>query len=203
MCIAVLPACMSVWSVGSPGAEVVDSCDPPCECWELNLDPLEEQPVLLTAGPSFQPTPYPLKILFCSKCEEKKSHRHLTMLSWFIHSLWCQRRHLCCYTQYRGQAATCHYSSHADTVLARRGREVSQNVLYKRSSRVCLTIGGPVSFQRRKRASRTHCRCLSRAFSAQLLVYLLKVIFPVWKCDSAWCSVCLVCMESWVYLHHR
>jgi hypothetical protein len=24
----------------------VHSCELPCECWELNLDPLEEQPVL-------------------------------------------------------------------------------------------------------------------------------------------------------------
>lgn len=34
---------------------VTDSCELPCECWELNLDPLEEQPVLLTTKPSLQP----------------------------------------------------------------------------------------------------------------------------------------------------
>ena len=32
----------------SPGTEVIDS-------WELNLGPLEKQPVLLTAEPSLQP----------------------------------------------------------------------------------------------------------------------------------------------------
>ena len=33
--------------IGSPGTGVRDSCKPPCECWELNLDPLEGQQVLL------------------------------------------------------------------------------------------------------------------------------------------------------------
>jgi hypothetical protein len=27
----------------------------PCGCWELNSEPLEEQPVLLTSDPSLQP----------------------------------------------------------------------------------------------------------------------------------------------------
>jgi hypothetical protein len=31
-----------------PGPEVIDSCKLPCGCWELNLGPLEEHPVLLT-----------------------------------------------------------------------------------------------------------------------------------------------------------
>jgi hypothetical protein len=30
----------------------VDSCEPPCDCWDLNLGPVEEQSVLLTAEPS-------------------------------------------------------------------------------------------------------------------------------------------------------
>jgi hypothetical protein len=30
-------------------------CEPPCSCWELNSEPLEEQPVLLTTEPSHQP----------------------------------------------------------------------------------------------------------------------------------------------------
>jgi hypothetical protein len=38
----------------SPGTEVTDSCELPCGCWELNLGPLEEQPVLLTMEPSLQ-----------------------------------------------------------------------------------------------------------------------------------------------------
>ena len=38
-----------------PGTRVKDSCEPPCGCWELNLCPLEEQPVLLTAEPSLPP----------------------------------------------------------------------------------------------------------------------------------------------------
>jgi len=34
---------------------VVDGCEPPCGCWELNSGPLEEQTVLLTSEPSLQP----------------------------------------------------------------------------------------------------------------------------------------------------
>jgi len=38
--------------LGSPGTGVTDSCELPCECWELNPSPLEEQPVLLTTEES-------------------------------------------------------------------------------------------------------------------------------------------------------
>jgi hypothetical protein len=34
---------------------VIDSCELPCRCWELNPGPLEEESVLLTSKPSFQP----------------------------------------------------------------------------------------------------------------------------------------------------
>ena len=34
---------------------MTDGCEPPCGCWELNVGPLEEQPVLLTTEPSLQP----------------------------------------------------------------------------------------------------------------------------------------------------
>lgn len=30
----------------------LDRCEPPYGCWELNVSPLEEQPVLYTAEPS-------------------------------------------------------------------------------------------------------------------------------------------------------
>lgn len=32
-----------------------DDCERLCGCWKLNLEPLEEHPVLLTAEPSLQP----------------------------------------------------------------------------------------------------------------------------------------------------
>ena len=38
--------------VKSSGTGVTDSCELPCRCWELNLDPLEEQLMLLAAEPS-------------------------------------------------------------------------------------------------------------------------------------------------------
>ena len=34
---------------------VMDGCEPPCGCWDLNSGPLEEQSVLLTTEPSCQP----------------------------------------------------------------------------------------------------------------------------------------------------
>ena len=57
----VLPACTSVHHtmpcalesysmVRLPG--VTDTCESTCEHWELNLSPLEKQPVLLTTEPS-------------------------------------------------------------------------------------------------------------------------------------------------------
>ncbi|GAB1294422.1 E3 ubiquitin-protein ligase NEDD4 [Apodemus speciosus] len=36
---------------GSPGSDVTDTCDPPCGCWELNPNSLEEEHVLFTADP--------------------------------------------------------------------------------------------------------------------------------------------------------
>lgn len=36
------------------GTGVSDDCESPCGCWEPNLGPLEEQPVLLTIEPLFQ-----------------------------------------------------------------------------------------------------------------------------------------------------
>jgi hypothetical protein len=42
-------------SVSSPGAGVIGPCELACGFWELNLGPLEEQPVLLTAKPSLLP----------------------------------------------------------------------------------------------------------------------------------------------------
>jgi hypothetical protein len=34
---------------------ITDGCEPPCGCWELNPEPLEEQSVFLTSEPSLQP----------------------------------------------------------------------------------------------------------------------------------------------------
>ena len=38
--------CLVSKSTGSSGTRVTDSCEPPCGCWELNPDSLEEQAVL-------------------------------------------------------------------------------------------------------------------------------------------------------------
>ena len=39
---------------GSPGIVVSGGCESTCVCWWTNSGPLEEQPVFLTAEPSFQ-----------------------------------------------------------------------------------------------------------------------------------------------------
>lgn len=63
----VLSTCMSVccvcfWclmrpeeDVESPGTGIISSCKLLCGCWDLNLIPLEEQPMLLSAEPSLHP----------------------------------------------------------------------------------------------------------------------------------------------------
>ena len=35
--------------------QIIHGCEPPYGCWELKSGPLEEQPVLLTTEPPFQP----------------------------------------------------------------------------------------------------------------------------------------------------
>jgi hypothetical protein len=49
-CAACTPACQK----RAPDP-FINGCGPPCGCWELNSGPLEEQPVLLIAGPPLQP----------------------------------------------------------------------------------------------------------------------------------------------------
>ena len=45
----------TIEGIKSPRMRVTDSYELPCKCWQLNLGPLEEQPVLLTTEPSFSP----------------------------------------------------------------------------------------------------------------------------------------------------
>ena len=55
----ILSVCMPAGQKRAP--DLIDGCEPPCGCWELNSGPLEEQAVLLTTEPSLQP-PFPLFI---------------------------------------------------------------------------------------------------------------------------------------------
>jgi hypothetical protein len=41
-------------TIRTPGTGVTDSCELLCRCWESNLGPLEEQPVLLVSEPSLR-----------------------------------------------------------------------------------------------------------------------------------------------------
>jgi hypothetical protein len=63
-------------------------CEPPCSCWELNSGPLEEQSVLLTSEPFFQPH----KIILNFSCKpnviignlKNKVMGFLGGLGWFL-----------------------------------------------------------------------------------------------------------------------
>ena len=54
-------------SVGSLGTRVTDSCELSSVCWELNMVPLREQPVLLSAEPSLKRT-LCLLLLYVKRC---------------------------------------------------------------------------------------------------------------------------------------
>ena len=43
---------------------IIDGCEPPYGCWELNSGFLEEQAMLLPSEPSLQPRKIPLKVSF-------------------------------------------------------------------------------------------------------------------------------------------
>ena len=51
--------------VRNPGTGVIDACELPCRYWELNPDPLEDEPVLLLLNHLSEP-------IFLSGGEKKK-----------------------------------------------------------------------------------------------------------------------------------
>jgi hypothetical protein len=57
---------------------ILDGCEPPCECRELNPGPLKEQPVLLNTEPSLQPLLLPVPLPF----KEMVSVRTGKMVPW-------------------------------------------------------------------------------------------------------------------------
>jgi hypothetical protein len=50
----ILPACTPAGQKRASDL-ITDGCESPCGCWELNTEPLEEQPVLLTSVISLAP----------------------------------------------------------------------------------------------------------------------------------------------------
>lgn len=48
-------SCRPKEGVVSPVTGVMNNCEPPCRCWQSNLGPLEEQPVVLITEPFLQP----------------------------------------------------------------------------------------------------------------------------------------------------
>jgi len=65
---------------------IMDGCEPPCGCWDLNSGPLGEQSVLLTSEPSLQPLlPYFLR---------QKSNLELIHLAKLAADQWAPEIHL-------------------------------------------------------------------------------------------------------------
>jgi hypothetical protein len=60
LCTVCVPWCPKRPEEGvrSHGTGVRERCEPPWGCWESNLGPLEEQPVLLTTDLSVSPAPH-------------------------------------------------------------------------------------------------------------------------------------------------
>lgn len=61
--------------VGSPGTGIAGGYEVPCGCWEVNLSPLEQQPVLLTTEPSLHLQNHILKIIII--IEKKRGEERL------------------------------------------------------------------------------------------------------------------------------
>ena len=53
--VCVLCLRRSEGGIGFRRIGIIDGCEPPCGCWELNLGPLQKQHVLLTTDSSLQP----------------------------------------------------------------------------------------------------------------------------------------------------
>ena len=66
---------------------ITDGCEPPCGCWGLNSGPLEEQPVLLTAESSLQPSAMILKPCCTSVCLDLTIFSDSILLYTWIHSV--------------------------------------------------------------------------------------------------------------------
>ena len=77
MCMSVLPACMYVClphaclvpmnSRQIPWNWIIDRCEPPCGCSELNPGPLEEQSLFLTTEPPPLQPPHDHSELYCPR----------------------------------------------------------------------------------------------------------------------------------------
>jgi hypothetical protein len=61
---------------------IMDGCEPPCGCWDLNSGPLEEQSVLLTTEPSLQPLYFLKMYLFYVYEHTVAVFRHTRRVYW-------------------------------------------------------------------------------------------------------------------------
>jgi hypothetical protein len=59
---------------------IMDGCEPPCGCWDLNSGPSEEQSVLLTAELSLQPLTIHFYFM-CDVCTHTHTHTHTCISS--------------------------------------------------------------------------------------------------------------------------
>jgi hypothetical protein len=65
----------------------MDGCEPPCGCWDLNSEPLDEQSVLVTAEPSLQFPSFLMVVLHTCACMRTLTHFIMFLFSPLPHSL--------------------------------------------------------------------------------------------------------------------
>lgn len=70
----------AVYSEASPETRVSDGCEFSSGCWELNLDPLQEQQMLLTPESHLSSSPPPTLIISIKKEIGKKKEIGLVFL---------------------------------------------------------------------------------------------------------------------------
>lgn len=63
--------------VGSPGTGIAGGYEAPCGCWEVNLSPLEQQPVLLTTEPYLHLQNHVLKIIIIIEKKRGRAAREV------------------------------------------------------------------------------------------------------------------------------
>ena len=65
---SILPVCTPAGQKRAPDL-ITYGCEPPCDCWELNSGPLEQQPVLLTSEPSLQSLVWEVSKTLSGRCQ--------------------------------------------------------------------------------------------------------------------------------------
>lgn len=73
--------CQESECIKSPGTGVIDGCEPPCECWKLNLGLLQEQEMLQTLS-HLSSVPLPIFVSKVLLNTPTSTHIHINTQLW-------------------------------------------------------------------------------------------------------------------------